>query len=95
MENIKKNIETQKSLPLCSVEELKFIETPIGKAIYTKKGRPKKDDVNKAKWNDRVECKVCGKSFIRSGRSKHKKSQFHQAYENMHEKMRNLMIKNI
>jgi len=93
MEDIKKNLEEKKSLPLCSAEELKFIGTPIGKAIYTRKGRPKKDEADKAKWHDRVECKVCGKSFIRSGRTKHNKSQFHKAYLNIHEKMRILILK--
>ncbi len=88
-QKIQDKLKNNKSLANYDVEDMKYLQKPLGKAIY-KRGRPKSD--NPAKWNDRVICDVCGKEFTRSARTKHKKTQFHQAFEIMNNKLKKLLI---
>lgn len=44
-----------------------------------KSGRPKIEPVNKKKYNDKIICDICNGEFSRSARSRHNKSQKHQA----------------
>ena len=91
---IQRKIKDNKNLCDYSVEELRYIQKPIGRAIYTSKkvGRPKLEKTVSPK--DTLQCNVCGKTFIRSGRFNHKKTAYHIAHENMNEKIRNLLINN-
>lgn len=46
----------------------------------------------KTHWSDRLQCKICGKSYMRSTVSRHKKTKYHQMYEEMNNKLRNILI---
>lgn len=89
---IQRKIKENKSLCSYTVEELQYVQKPIGKAIYNSKkiGRPKSE--NKVKPTDHIECDICGKTFIRSGRYNHNKTAYHIAHENMNDKIRTLLI---
>ena len=87
---IQNEIKNGTSLPLCNDDTLKYLQKPVGKALY--RGRPKKDIDSKAKPNDRVKCDTCGKDFIRSNRSSHKNTKYHQLYEKVNKKMANLIL---
>lgn len=91
---IQRKIKENKNLCDYSVEELEYVQKPIGRAIYINKklGRPKSE--NKALSTDKLKCDICGKYFIRSGRFNHKKTAYHIAHENMNEKIRKLLINN-
>lgn len=85
------NLRSGKRITLLDNDEIKKIQTPIGKAIYINSiGRPRKEE--KALPNDRLICDVCGGKFIRSHRSAHKKTKVHQAYENMNKKLSKLLL---
>ena len=45
-----------------------------------------------SRWNDRVKCTICGKIVSRSNQSNHRKSNQHQIYLKMNEKIRKLLI---
>jgi hypothetical protein len=79
-------LSEHKSLPLSSAEEIQYAMTPIGKAIYT--SGP--SDPNRFK--ERIICKICGKLFTRSNTSRHNRTQYHQLYLNMHNKMRKILL---
>lgn len=83
-------------------EELKYLQTPIGKEIYKNAMNTPQEQyiqittTNKMKptsrWNDRVKCTICGKIVSRSNQSNHRKSNQHQIYLKMNEKIRKLLI---
>lgn len=87
------NIRSQKSTTILTVEELKKLEKPIQKAIYKRPKPIVKNNISKkAHWNDKIECTVCGKTFTRSSRTYHNRSQYHQIHYNMNEKIKNLLL---
>lgn len=47
----------------------------------------------KAHWRDRIKCKICGKSYTRSGATNHKRTEFHRTYQTMSEKFMEMMHK--
>lgn len=91
---IKKNLKKGKILAEYDVDELDYIRKPIGRSIY-------KESINKTKtktirkWNgkERIKCDVCGKVFRRSNRNVHVKSKLHQAYLNINNKFKKLLLK--
>jgi len=92
IQRIQNNLKSGKSMPLLNDEDILYITKPLGKAIYKNAiskplGRPRKEEHDKAKPNDRLICNVCGMKFIRSARSGHKKTKVHQIYENMSRKL--------
>lgn len=90
IEDIQTNLKDQKGLSQYNVEELKYVQKPLGKALYKHVGRPKSE--NKAHWNDKIICKICGGKFTRSARTGHDKTKVHQIYAKMNDKMRKLLI---
>lgn len=51
--------------------------------------------VRKAKikhWSDRIKCNVCGIEYIRSNQSAHKRTRVHQAYQDMNDRVRDLLL---
>lgn len=80
-------------------ETIKYIQKPLGKALYLNaidnNDSDHKNDNKKRKalWNDRIQCKICGKKMLRSNQSKHKKTQYHMAFEKMNNKIRDLLLK--
>ena len=89
---IQKKIKTCKNLIDYDVDELDYVMKPVGNALYKGRGRPRKDDSDKAYPNDRVKCEVCSKYFTRSGRSSHNRTQYHQLHAKMNKKLRELLI---
>lgn len=47
----------------------------------SKKGRPKKPIDEKKNWKDKLECPLCGVSYIRANQTRHKKSKMHRLIE--------------
>lgn len=43
-------------------------------------------------YDDRFQCRVCGKIFPRSARVQHKKTIFHTTYERVNETFRSLLL---
>jgi hypothetical protein len=77
------------------VDELKYMQTPIGKEIYKnsenkKLGRPKVTD--KAHWSDKVRCEYCNIEILRSNQSSHKKTKKHQLQLKINKKLRDLLV---
>jgi hypothetical protein len=92
-------IKNDKNLANYSNETLKYVQTPIGKALFkteieeektSKLGRPKKED--RVKWSDRMICPICSRSILRSNQSSHKKSQYCQAHKRMNDNVRKMLL---
>lgn len=96
IKEIQENLKKGLSLTTYSEDELRYIQKPIGKALYNstlqKKGRPRKNENNKCKPTDKVKCKICGKIYIRCGSSRHKKTQYHQLHEKVNIKLRKILM---
>jgi hypothetical protein len=87
-EQLKKGI----SLPLCDIETIKYAQTPIGNTLLKRNvGRPRKDDKDKAKPGDKIECKICGLYYTRANVSKHNKIKIHKFALKMDNNMRKLL----
>lgn len=56
-------------------------------------GRPKKEEKEKAKPNDIIDCKICGKKYIRASKISHEKTKYHSRYAKYHERVQRLVIK--
>lgn len=84
---IQNTIKKNKNFCDYTHEEFEYAMKPIGKALY---GRPVVED--KALPTDRITCEICSKEFIRSGRSNHNKTIYHQVHANMNDKIRKLLI---
>ncbi len=89
MEKIQENIK-EKELINYNEDELKYITKPVGKAIYLGRGRPKKN--NKLHWSDIITCNICNKTFTRSARTAHNKTNHHQIYLKINEKLRKILV---
>ena len=99
---IQDNLKKGNGIATYTEEELKYLQTPIGKEIYKNAMDTPKDEyiqvttTNKmhpsTRWDDRVKCKICGKIVSRSNQSNHRKSNQHQIYMKMNEKIRKLLI---
>lgn len=93
-EDIKKiQEELRKGKPIISynTDEIRYIQKPIGEAIYkSNRGRPKK--LVRATPNDRVMCEICNKEFIRAGRSRHNKTELHQKLSEVNKNMSRLVL---
>lgn len=81
-------LKTNKSLPLCDISTLKYVQKPIGKAIY--KGRVPKEQYADPK--DKINCDICGKTYTRSNKNAHIKTNHHQIYSKMNKKMAKLLL---
>jgi hypothetical protein len=87
------NLRGGKRVTLLDIDDIKKLQTPIGKAIYNNSiGRPPKKEGEKALPNDRLNCEICGGKFIRSHRTAHKKTKVHKAYENMNRKISKVLL---
>jgi len=92
IKEIQDRLKEGNSIVTFNVDELKYIRKPIGKQIFIsalENENPKKE---KAKWNDKVKCKVCGSVTLRSNQGTHKKSKKHKLYEGINEKIRNVLV---
>ena len=91
--DIQKHLKTGRSIPLLDENDIKYIQKPIGKAIYKEVlGRPKKREEDKAQPSDRLICNICGGKYVRSHRSAHNKTKVHKAYENMNHKLTKILL---
>lgn len=87
---IKEKVKDDKNISEYDIDELRYVQTPIGKAVF-KADKPEKV---KTKPSDRVICDVCGKEFTRSGRTTHNRTQFHKLHASMNAKIKKLLIDN-
>jgi len=46
----------------------------------------------KAMPNDRLLCKICRKTYCRSSATKHRQTEFHQIYQDMHTRFGNVLF---
>lgn len=96
IKEIQQNLKKGLSLTTYSEDELRYVQKPIGKALYKstlqKRGRPRINKNDKCKPNDKVQCKICNKIYTRSGSTKHKKTQYHQLHEKMNIKLRKVLM---
>lgn len=96
MEQVQKELRKGKPVYKLTKDEFDYTQKPIGKAIYKhsvemkKVGRPKKDI--KASPKDRLECEICGKTYVRSSSTHHKRTQYHLAHVKINKKLRELLI---
>lgn len=83
---------------LYSEDELKYIQKPIGNALYKNSvekksiGRPRKNEEDKAKPTDRIKCKECGVVFTRCHRSSHKKTKIHKLCCSLNSKLKKILF---
>src|SRR5687768_2322565 len=49
----------------------------------SKSGRPRKAVEEKAKWDDKLKCPLCGETFMRANQTRHRKSKYHQLAEQL------------
>lgn len=82
-------LKEQKALPLYDADTIKYSQTPLGKALYTKE---KEKSTDKKHWTDRLVCDICGEKYVRSARSRHNKTKVHQKLLLMNEKMRKVLL---
>lgn len=93
--NLQKEIGSGKELSQFDHDELKYVQKPLGKAIYkssleNRRGRPRVE--HKAHWSDKVVCDICGAETLRSNQSSHKKRQKHLIYVKINKKLRDALI---
>lgn len=90
MDKLKQSIENEKPIIDYDKDEFDAAMRPIGNAILNhsinnkKVGRPSKDE--KAKWDDKITCKLCNKTYYRSNAYKHKQTKLHQQMEKLNQK---------
>jgi hypothetical protein len=58
----------------------------------TSVGRPKKEECDKAKPTDRIQCNICGGSFFRNNRSRHNNTKVHQFALKMNNDIKKLVL---
>lgn len=85
--DVKKELESGKEILLQSDEALKFVNNPIGKAHF--KAGSTNDE---KKYLDKIVCNDCGKTYTRSNKSKHLKTNHHQTYMKINRKWRTLIL---
>lgn len=68
------------------------IEDNIIPKNIMKTGRPKKKKEDKARYNDKVKCDICGIIFSRSNRCSHNNTTLHKAYRDMNRKLYKLLL---
>lgn len=88
LNNIQDKIKYDKNICQYSVDEMRYVQRPIGKALYV--GRPATGST--AFPTDRIKCDICGKEFFRSGRANHKKTKYHLLYEGLNKKLTKILI---
>jgi len=84
--DIKKNISSGKQLVQMTVDELNYIQNPVGKALYEKTNE---------KWKDRIKCEICNKTYTRSNKYRHNNTKYHKMYEEMNNKLRKLLFQSV
>ncbi len=97
--DIKKRLREAKEPINSEIDELQYITKPIGNVIY--KGALEEKTVleekrrRRAKWNptERVTCDLCGKSYTRSNKSIHERTNYHIAYKTVNDKFKQLILK--
>lgn len=95
--NIQTQLKTGKGITLLTNEEIEYMQTPIGNALYKNYAeRPDKNYIirpNKnAHWSDVMQCVVCPGTYKRSHKSNHEKTKVHLAYAHMNKKLVKLLI---
>lgn len=90
IEQIQEKIKTDKNILKYVEEEIRYLQKPIGSALY--KGRPRKPDNEKAKPTDRITCEICGKEYFRSGSANHKATKHHIIHQDLNKKLMKILL---
>lgn len=104
IKQIQSDLSSVDNIIFADTETLKYATKPIGKAILRNKIEDKRpiehvvdskgDTGFRCKPSDRIICKKCGKEFVRSNRTAHKRTKMHQLYEQLGDKVTNLLLDN-
>lgn len=86
----KKQIQDEQYLLNYDDDTLRYVQKPIGRALH--RGRPKMAEEDKGTSSDRIKCDLCGKEYVRSNRSHHKKTKQHQLYDKINKKLAKLVL---
>jgi hypothetical protein len=93
IEEYQNQLRDGNSLCIYDNDVLKYVQRPIGKEIYKNAiERNIKKEKIRAKPNDRIECKICGKMSSRANMSAHNKTEKCMIYSKINIKLRNLLI---
>lgn len=74
-------------------EELKQLKNPIKRIKYDKNAKEAattKKNYNE-RYNEDMECETCGKVFKRKNRAAHRRTKYHQMYEEVNKRMRDFL----
>ena len=92
-------IRDGKSLVQMDEEKLFYVSRSVfGSSEYKKSEETMEEPITKSEdvvpyWKQRVDCKFCGSNVSRAHYAKHRKAQKCQIYQNMNNKIRDLVLK--
>lgn len=105
--DIKERIKKGDLLINYNNDELKYIKTPLGKAIYedalkenelneqkniNKETNNKQYKANKKKMAEKIKCDICGIMFTRNNRSKHNITKVHMMAKTYQDRFKQFML---
>lgn len=93
IKKIHDEIKSDKSITQYDNETIKYLVKPIGKAMLKNKGRPIKDEKDKCNYKDKILCDICGKEYVRSNSTNHKKTNYHKIHLELNKKLINILLK--
>lgn len=73
-------------------DELSYITKPIGRAIYENSLEERKENIVKVNRYEKIKCDLCGKTVSKANKSHHNKTQYHQAFEKMNNKLKKILL---
>lgn len=79
------NIENKEIINM-SLDELKEVQRPVGKAIYINK------EVHIKRWQQKIKCEICGQEYMYSNKSNHDKTKIHKILKKANDNMRKLIL---
>jgi hypothetical protein len=86
---LKDEIKKGKQPINCSGKELRYAMTSFGKADYQKGLTQSKETVLRP---GRKICQICNKEYDSKSSGKHKRTKYHQIYEQFNKKMRDFVL---
>jgi hypothetical protein len=92
IDDIKNRLRQGKELITCDLDELQYIQKPIGKSIYRHANEERKKRKNKYISDERIICDLCGKDYRRSNKSFHEKTHYHLTYKLVNDKFKKLIL---
>lgn len=98
-------LKADKCVAEYEIDDLDYLRKPLGKANYAYPKENLNEDVSEcpektknvksSRWNDKIVCDVCNKTYNRSGVTSHRGTKMHQAYLNVNKKLVGLITKDL